>query len=155
MALRKMIHTTFLVLVAILCIDQVTSEEEVAGGESKLQMLNVEDFDRLVVDKATSKVHGSKPWFIKFFAPWCGHCKKLAPVWEELHEKYNHEFNVAKVDCTVEDARPICNQFGLRGYPTLIFLKEDKAYTFRKKRDFESFVEFAQKGYVDADDEHI
>ena len=97
-------------------------------------MLNVEDFDRLVVNKSTNKVHVGKPWFIKFFAPWCGHCKKLAPVWEELHEKHGNDFNVAKVDCTDESARPLCNQFGLRGYPTLIFLKEGKALLQRLPR---------------------
>ena len=95
-------------------------------------MLTVPQFDRLVVDKDTGKVHPGKPWFIKFFAPWCGHCKKLTPTWQELHEKYGNEVNIAKVDCTSEDSQLLCAQFGIRGYPTLMFLKDEKVYTFKK-----------------------
>ncbi|KAJ3315376.1 hypothetical protein HDU93_004647 [Gonapodya sp. JEL0774] len=41
-------------------------------------------------------------WFVEFFAPWCGHCQKLAPVWDELAVKLKGKVGVAKVDCTVE-----------------------------------------------------
>ena len=110
----------------------VGDETETININQSPLMLTVEDFDRLVVDKQTSKVKEGKPWFIKFYAPWCGHCKKLAPTWEEFHQKHGSEINVAKVDCTNEDSNELCAQFGIRGYPTLMFLKEGKAYTFRK-----------------------
>jgi thiol-disulfide isomerase/thioredoxin len=41
-------------------------------------------------------------WLVKFYAPWCGHCKRLAPTWEELATKAKGSFNVAKLDCTTE-----------------------------------------------------
>ena len=42
------------------------------------------------------------------YAPWCGHCKKLAPTWDELATAAKGKFNVAKVDCTVEkSASPV------------------------------------------------
>ena len=62
--------------------------------------LTVETFDQLVINKETNQLHTEKPWFVKFFAPWCGHCKRLAPTWDEFHQKHQSEVNVAKVDCT-------------------------------------------------------
>lgn len=56
-------------------------------------------------------------------APWCGHCKRLAPTWDKLSEEYasTEGVNVAKVDCT--EHRPLCQAQGVRGYPTLKLFK--------------------------------
>jgi len=58
-------------------------------------------------------------WLVEFYAPWCGHCKRLAPIWEELAtaQKTNKAFGVAKVDCTIE--RDLGSEFGVRGFPTV------------------------------------
>jgi len=88
-----------------------------------------------------------KGWFIKFFAPWCGHCKQLAPVWEEFNRLHSDEINVAKVDCTQSLGQPLCTQMEVRGYPTLLFFPgtadtkdgDVKAYKFQGPRTREGF----------------
>ena len=71
-------------------------------------MLDVDDFDKMVVDPKTLKVIGDKPWFIKFFAPWCGHCKTLAPIWADFHKSHGKDINIAKVDCTQKNSQVLC-----------------------------------------------
>lgn len=68
-----------------------------------------------------------KPAVVKFYAPWCGHCKALAPAWEQLAEEYNPKGNVvvAKVDCTTEEA--LCGTHQVSGYPTLLSFEPGKS----------------------------
>lgn len=56
-------------------------------------------------------------YFVKFFAPWCGHCKNMAPAWKEFGTgNADKSLKVAEVDCTV--SADACAKFGVRGYPT-------------------------------------
>jgi thioredoxin domain-containing protein 5 len=65
--------------------------------------------------------------FTKFYAPWCGHCQKLAPIWDQLGQKFLEEgriVKISKIDCTQSGI--ICQDQGVRGYPTLIFFHDGK-----------------------------
>jgi len=68
----------------------------------------------------TTKIAEGGFWAVKFYAPWCGHCKHLAPIWDTLADKFaaNNQIHVAKVDCTVH--HDLCTSQGVRGFPTLI-----------------------------------
>ncbi|XP_071957200.1 thioredoxin domain-containing protein 5-like [Antedon mediterranea] len=96
-----------------------------------------------------NEVVSLKPHFIMFFAPWCGHCKRLAPTWDELAEKYNEDENskvsIAKVDCTVETQ--LCADNGVKGYPTLKFFSPnaDEALLFKGKRDIDNLESFIRE----------
>ena len=57
-------------------------------------------------------------WLISFYAPWCGHCRKLEPVWEQLAIHYDGKpFNIARVDATKHIKAT--NHFEIKAYPTI------------------------------------
>ncbi|KAG0471809.1 hypothetical protein HPP92_016355 [Vanilla planifolia] len=81
---------------------------------------------------------------VEFFAPWCGHCKKLAPEYEKLSSSFKKTKSVliAKVDC--DDQKSLCSKYGVQGYPTIQWFPkgslEPKKY--EGPRNAESLVEF-------------
>jgi len=86
-----------------------------------------------------------KTVFLKFLAPWEGHCKKMKPDWDKLMEAFaNHESTlVADVDCT-KDGKELCESFGVRGYPTLKYGSPSNMEDYTGKRDFASLETFAK-----------
>ena len=66
---------------------------------------------------------GDKPALIDFYADWCGPCKMLAPVLEEVSDEYAGKVDVYKVNVDAEEE--LAMLFGIRSIPTLIFIQKD------------------------------
>ena len=116
--------------------DQTASKMEVELDENGIYNLNDLTFHDQISDG---------DYFIKFFAPWCGHCKQLAPVWTDLAKSLENDktVNIAKVDCT--QAKSVCQQRGIVGYPTLIYSRNGKIFTrYEKGRDLRSLLDFVK-----------
>ena len=69
-------------------------------------------------------LNSDKPVLIDFWAPWCGPCKVLGPVIEEIASEYGDKIQVAKLN--VDDNPEIAGQFAIRGIPTVKIFKEGK-----------------------------
>lgn len=62
------------------------------------------------------------PTLVDFWAEWCGPCKMIAPILDEVATTYNGKLNIAKVN--VDDNRDVPAKYGIRGIPTLIMFKD-------------------------------
>jgi protein disulfide-isomerase A6 len=106
----------------------------VLGGD--VISLNSSNFD--------SVIDGTTPALVKFYAPWCGYCKSLAPVYEELAAAFKHSKGVviAEVDATADNA--LRTKYNIKRYPTMKWFpansKEPEEYN--SGRDLEALVSF-------------
>ncbi|CAD8123194.1 unnamed protein product [Paramecium sonneborni] len=89
--------------------------EKYFQGDGDVQVLTSENFNEQVYENPNHV-------FVKFYAPWCGHCKQLAPIYEELAQELGRQdIVIAEVDYTVHRIQGI----DIQGYPTLIFFKSE------------------------------
>ena len=89
--------------------------------------LTAQKFKEEIFDYTTEKdwkYKGDKPAIIDFYADWCGPCKMVAPILEELSEEYKENLIIYKVDTEVE--QELSAVFGIRSIPSLLFIPTEK-----------------------------
>lgn len=92
------------------------------ASAQEVRYLTTADFKAKVFDYTTQQqwqYKGYKPCIIDFYTTWCGPCKRLAPVMEELAKEYAGKIIIYKVD--TEKERELAAAFGIRSIPTLLF----------------------------------
>ncbi|XP_013413636.1 protein disulfide-isomerase A6 homolog isoform X2 [Lingula anatina] len=79
------------------------------GGKAVIELTD-SNFEELVLNSEDF-------WLVEFFAPWCGHCKNLAPHWEQAASELKGKVKLGALDATVHTV--MANRYGVRGYPTI------------------------------------
>ncbi|KAK7418371.1 hypothetical protein QQX98_003991 [Neonectria punicea] len=97
--------------------------------------LTPETFEKLVTST-------EDPWFIKFYAPWCSHCRAMAPTWEQMAKTMAGKLNVGEVNCDAESR--LCKQVHARAYPTIRFFKGTESAEYKGLRGLGDFVQYAE-----------
>lgn len=88
--------------------------------------LTTEKFKEDIFDYTTEKgwkYKGEVPAIIDFYADWCGPCKMVAPILEELAEEYKGKVNIYKVDTEVE--QELSAVFQIRSIPSMLFIPKE------------------------------
>lgn len=104
---------------------------------SHVTALNIDSFKKL-----------DKPTLVTFTASWCGHCKSLKPIYEQVAQIYSRDgVVIANVDCTAgEGYEELCKEHGVTSYPTIKYFNNDgQEEPYYYPRTVEGFIEFINK----------
>lgn len=129
--MRKIISLAVIIFAIVSCngqshADKKADTKEVQSSREKtpnIIHLTNETFKQKVfnyVDNKQWKYEGDKPAIIDFYADWCGPCRKVSPIVEELANEYSGKIVVYKVDTEVE--RELSQNLGIQSLPTLLFV---------------------------------
>ncbi|OIW07023.1 hypothetical protein TanjilG_02657 [Lupinus angustifolius] len=110
---------------------------KIATAPSNVVVLTDETFNEVVLDE-------TKDVLVEFYAPWCGHCKSLAPIYEKVATAFKLEGDVVIANLDADKYRDFAEKYGVSGFPTLKFFpKNNKAGdAYEGGRDLDDFVAF-------------
>ena len=106
-------------------ITLVLFTNQLYDSKSKVVKLTVANFKKLVLNS-------DDLWLVEFYAPWCGHCKSLAPEFNKAANALSGIVKLGAVDMTKEES--VGSPYGIKGFPTLKFFGDDK----KKPKDYNS-----------------
>lgn len=113
---------------------------------SPVKILVGKNFESIALDS-------TKHVFVEFYAPWCGHCKQLAPIWDELGEHFDGDEDVviAKMDATKNEVK----QVQVSGFPTLKFFTKgtNEMIDYTGGRTLDDLIEFVEAHVSGADED--
>jgi len=119
------------------------SEPIPESNTGNVKIAVAKNFDEVVTDNG-------KDTLIEFYAPWCGHCKKLAPVFDELGEKLaNEDVEIVKMDATAND---VPAPYEVHGFPTLYWAPKNAKNSpikYEGGRSIEDFIKYISKQATD------
>ena len=112
--------------------------------------LTADNFDRLVFRPSNTAA------FVKFYAPWCGHCQKLAPDWRKVEKAHGKSsMLIGSVDCSDGPAQPggqggrnvLCDTYKAMSLPTLMYFTagSKRGFTFEGNKTAEDLIAFAEE----------
>ncbi|KAL7313779.1 protein disulfide-isomerase precursor [Mucor circinelloides] len=129
-----MVRKTFL-FTAIAATFAALTHSVLADETSDVLSLTDKNFDQEVLDQDLM--------LVEFFAPWCGHCKALAPEYEIAATELKDKVKIAKVDCT--ENQDLCQKYDVRGYPTLKVFRNGETSEYKGARKADGIVSYMQK----------
>lgn len=82
-------------------------------------------------------------WLIEFYAPWCGHCKQLQPVFEQLSEQVPDSVKIGKVDATT--SRKVATDHEVKAFPTIKYYRNNHWDKYEGSRTLDAFLSFVRR----------
>jgi len=117
--------------------EHVGTKGKKKSTQTSVVVLDPDNFDSIVLDS-------TKDVLVEFYAPWCGHCKKLAPDYEKVAAAFKNEPHVVVANLDADKHKDLGQKYGVSGFPTIKFFPKDKkeGEAYSQGRDIATFVSF-------------